>query len=431
MALNKDMNISIPHIHKTLGDVGFFSKISEKGEIKELRVTVLEGLRQIEGMLIGRRVFETPLVISRICGICPTSHILNACRALENAMGIKVSSQTEILRRLITSAQIVQSHSAHIFFMSLADFFDIEGEEALLKKFSKESNAVLELRDFGLKVISAVGGRTVHPMTPRPGGFTKSPNRKDLDNVLKEYDKAHEAALMLVNLFQGLEYPELKRETIFASSYDKNGYPHHLGKKIKIGEKVFDPEDFFFNRVEEDLLNPPTKRVTYKGKGYMLGAIARIKNNGKNLDKEVQKALKDFYAKQGITEKDFFSNNFYNTYSQALEVLHFVKEIKKDILALRREKPEDSFVEYELKAGKGLGLLEAPRGVLLSYFEIGKDGRISDCSIITPTAQYLTNLEADLKVVVPDIQDLSEKRKVRRIKTLIRAYDPCIACAVH
>ena len=197
-------NISIPHIHKTLGDAGFFSKISETGEIKELRVTVLEGLRQIEGILIGRRIFETPLVISRICGICPTSHILNACRALENALDIKVTEETEILRRLITSAQIVQSHSAHIFFMSLADFFNIEGQDKLLKKFSKESQAVLELRDFGLKVILGVGGRTVHPMTPVPGGFTKTPNREDLANALKDYDKAHEAALMLVNLFKGL-----------------------------------------------------------------------------------------------------------------------------------------------------------------------------------------------------------------------------------
>lgn len=425
------MKLVIPHIHKTLGGAGFFSKISEKGEIKELRVTVLEGLRQIEGILIGRRVFETPLVISRICGICPTSHILNACRGLEKALGIKLSSQTEALRRLITSAQIVQSHSAHIFFMSLADFFDIEGEEKLIKKFSKESKAVLELREFGLKVISAVGGRTVHPITPKPGGFTKIPDKKDLMNVLKDYDKTHKAALMLINLFQGLEYPQLKRETIFASSYDKNGYPHYEGKKIKIGKDVLTPGDFFSNQVEEDLKTPPTKRVRYKGKTYMLGAIARIKNNGKNLDKETQNLLKDFYNKQRITEKDFFSNNFYNTYCQALEILHFVKEIKKEILALQKEKSEEPCVKYKLKKGSGLGLLEAPRGLLLSYFEISRDGRIADCSIITPTAQYLSNLEEDLKIVVPEISNLSKTKKIRRIKTLIRAYDPCIACAVH
>lgn len=424
-------NISIPHIHKTLGDVGFFSKISETGEIKELRVTVLEGLRQIEGILIGRRIFETPLVISRICGICPTSHILNACRALENALGIKVTEETEILRRLITSAQIVQSHSAHIFFMSLADFFNIEGEDQLIKKFSKESQAVLDLRDFGLKVILGVGGRTVHPMTPKPGGFTKTPSKEDLKSALKDYDKAYQAALMLVNLFKNLEYPELKRETLFASSYDKDNYPHHLGKEIKIGNEILSPEDFFFNKVEEDLKNPPSKRVKYEGKTYMPGAIARIKNNRPGLDQGAGLLLEEFYKKQGITEKDFFSNNFYNTYCQALEVLHFVKEIKKEILALQDVRSQDPCVKYEVKPGKGLGLLEAPRGILLSYFEIGKDGRIADCSIITPTAQYLSNLEADLKMLIPQMAGFSQEKKIRRIKTLIRAYDPCIACAVH
>lgn len=425
------MNINIPHIHKTLGGTGFFSRISEKGEIEELKVTVLEGLRQLEGIVIGRRVFETPLVISRICGICPTSHILNACRALENALDIEVSEQTEGLRRLITSAQIIQSHTAHLFFMSLADFFNIEGEDELVKKFSKESQAVLELRDFGLKVIKAVGGRTVHPLTPKPGGFTKVPDRKALIDALKDYDKAYQAALMLVNLFHGLEYPQLRRETVFASSYEEKGYPHYWGHEIKIGEEIFTPENFFANKVEQDLKNPPVKRGSYRGKPYMPGAIARIKNNGQNLDQEIQSLLKDFYNKQGITEKDFFSNNFYNTYCQAIEVLHFVKEVKKEILALQKMKPEEACVKYDLKPGKGLGLLEAPRGLLLSYFEIGANGRIADCSIITPTAQYLNNLEADLRVIVPKIAHLSQEKKIRRIKTLIRAYDPCIACAVH
>jgi len=419
------MKLIIPHIHKTLGGTGFFSKISEKGEIKELRVTVLEGLRQIEGILIGRRIFETPLVISRICGICPTSHILNACRALEYALGIKVSEQTEALRRLITSAQIVQSHSAHLFFMSLADFFDIEDEKELNKKFSKESQAVLELRQFALRVISAIGGRTVHPITPRPGGFTKLPDKQALKDILKDYDQAEQAALMLVDLFQKIEYPKLKRKTRLASSYSEKDYPYHLGKQIKIGNEIFDPEGFFFNQVEEDLKTPPAKRVKYKGKTYMVGAIARIKNN--NL--EEKSYIQEFINKKNISEDDFFANNFYNSYCQAVEILHFIKEIKKEILDL--EIKQDPYIEYTLRPGKGLGLLEAPRGILLSYLEVGKDGRIADCSIITPTAQYLNNLEEDLKILMKEIADFPKEKKIRRIKTLIRAYDPCIACAVH
>jgi len=425
------MKLIIPHIHKTLGGAGFFSKISQKGEVKELKINVLEGLRQIEGILIGRRIFETPLVISRICGICPTSHILNACAALEEALGITVSLQTDYLRRLITSAQIIQSHSAHLFFMSLADFFNIGDDEKLIDKFSKESKAVLELRDFALKIIGTVGGRVVHPITPVPGGFSKIPDKQDLKKILKDYDRAHKASLILINLFNNLEYPQLKRETVFCSSFSENIYPHHKGERVKIKDSIFSPQDFFSNQVEEDLKNPPAKRTAFKGKSYMLGAIARVKNNWPGLNREAKGFIEEFKKQRKITDKDFFGNNFYNSFCQAIETLHFLEEVKKDVSILLKQRSDEPLVKYEVRPGRGLGLLEAPRGCLFSYFEIGENGRITDCSIITPTAQFLRNLEEDLKVLLPEIKELSKDKKIRRIRTLVRAYDPCISCAVH
>ncbi len=425
------MKLIIPHIHKTLGDAGFFAKISEKGKIDEIRVEVLEGLRQIEGILIGRRIFETPLVISRICGICPTSHILNACAALEKALGIKPSLQTDRLRRLITSAQIIQSHSAHIFFMSLADFFNIDGEAGLMRKFSKEAKNVLQLRKFALSIIELVGGRTVHPIAPVVGGFSKIPEKQNYKKILEGCKKARRSSLNLIKLFRDLEYPQLKRRTIFCSSFSKKEYSHHKGETIKIADKVFSPGDFFSNQVEEDLKTPPAKRVKFQGKTYMLGAIARIKNNKNTLDLEAKYLLKEFQKKNNLTEEEFFENNFYNTFCQTVEILHFLKEIEKDLSRLIKEKPEESRKEFEVSRGSGLSVLEAPRGTLLSYFEIDDHGRIADCSIITPTAQFLRNLEEDLKILVPDIVKLPKEKRIRRVKTLIRAYDPCISCAVH
>jgi len=425
------MKLIIPHIHKTLGDAGFFARISEKGEVNEVRIKVLEGLRQIEGILIGRRIFETPLVISRICGICPTSHILNACAALEKAVRIKPSLQTERLRKLITAAQIIQSHSAHIFFMSLADFFNIKSETKLMKKFSKETKNVLQLRNFALSIIELVGGRTVHPITPVVGGFLKIPEKKDYKKVLEDCKKIRQSSLALINLFKNLEYPKLKRKTIFCSSFSTKEYPHHKGERIKIGNEIFTPGDFFSNQVEEDLKNPPAKRVKFKDKSYMLGAVARIKNNQKAFDSEAKSYLKEFQKKNNLKETELFENNFYNTFFQSLEILHFLKEIEKDLSELIKERQEQPRKEFKISRGSGLGVLEAPRGTLFSYFEIDDRGRIANCSIITPTAQFLRNLEEDFKVLLPDIAKLSKKEKIRKIKTLIRAYDPCIACAVH
>ncbi len=403
------MKLIIPHIHETLGDAGFFAKISEKGEINEISVQVLEGLRQIKGILIGRRIFETPLVISRICGICPTSHILNACAALEKALDIKPSLQTDRLRRLITSAQIIQSHSAHIFFMSLADFFDIESETGLMNKFSKEAKDVLQLRKFALSVIKLVGGRTVHPITPVVGGFLKIPSKQNYKKVLEGCKKARRSSLGLIKLFRDLEHPQLKRRTIFCSSFSKKEYSYHKGEMIKIADKVFSPGDFFSNQVEEDLKNPPAKRVKFQNKTYMLGAVARIKNNKNTFDPEAKSFLKEFQKKNGLKEKELFENNFYNTFYQSLEILHFLKEIEKNLSELIKAKEEKPREEFKITRGSGLGVLEAPRGTLLSYFEIDDHGRISGCSIITPTAQFLRNLEEDLKVLLPDIAKLSKK----------------------
>lgn len=428
------MQLIIPHIHKTLGDAGFFAEISKKGEIKDLRIKVLEGLRQIEGILVGRRVFETPLVVSRTCGICPTSHILNTCAALEKALEIKPSLQTERLRKLMTAAQIVQSHSLHIFFMSLADFFNIESKTQLTKKFSKEAKAMLQLRDFALKIIELVCGRTVHPITSIVGGFSKIPEKEGYKRVLKDYKKAYNSALILIKLFKNIDYPQLKRETIFCSSFSENDYPYYKGERIKIGlpvgeagERVFTPGDFFSNQIEEDLKMPPAKRVEFQGNPYMLGAIARIKNNGANLDPEVKSIFEEFQKKN----QSLFQNTFYNTFCQAVEILHFLKEIEKSLLELVKEKPEEPSKEFKISRGSGLAALEAPRGTLFSYFEVDDDGRISNCSIITPTAQFLRNLEEDLKILLSDNLKLTKKQKIKKIKTLIRAYDPCISCAVH
>ena len=402
------MKLTIPHIHKTLGDVGFFAEISKTGEIKDLRIKVLEGLRQIEGILIGRRVWETPLIISRVCGICPTSHILNACQALEKALEIKPSLQTERLRKLITAAQIIQSHSAHIFFMSSAD-----------KKFSKEAKAVLSLRDFALKIIKIAGGRTVHPIRPIVGGFTKIPGKEDYQKILENCKKAQQDSLVLVGLFKKLEYPELKRETLFCSSFSRKDYPYHRSEKIKIGRQIFSTGDFFSNQIEEDLKEQPAKKVRFQAKAYMLGAIARFKNNGSNLDPEAKTIFEEFKKQH----PDFFENTFYNTFCQAVEILQFVKEAEKITRDLLKERVEESSKKYKINKGSGLGVLEAPRGTLFSYFEVDKSGRIIDCRLITPTAQFLRNLEEDLRSLAPLTEEM--------VKTLIRAYDPCIACAVH
>jgi coenzyme F420-reducing hydrogenase alpha subunit len=335
------------------------------------------------------------------------------------------------LRKLLLAANIIHSHTLHLFFLSLPDFFNIENDLELLKKFKKESKAALRVRDLALEIVKIVGGRAVHPITPIVGGFTKIPEKEKFKKILEKIPQAIDDANLLIKTFKKIEYPEFERETLFASVFNDKDYPYYLEKIVKVGEEKFTFSDFYSVQIEEDLKSPPVKRVKFKGKAYMLGAIARIKNNGKFLTKSSREKFEEFLKRRKIGEEEYFKNIFHNLFSQAIEVLHFLEvsqELLKEILKLplKEEKPEIKFCP-----SSGLSALEAPRGTLFHYYEIDKDGRILNCNIITPTVQFLHNIEEDLKVLLPKILKLKRKEQIRKIRSLIRIYDPSISCATH
>lgn len=425
------MKITIPHIHKIEGEAGFWAKVTKTGKIEELKFQTLLGLRQIEGILIGRRFQEVPLVVSRICGICPVPHILAACTALEKAFDVEVSENTVLLRKLLLAANIIHSHTLHLFFLSLPDFFDIENDLDLMKKFKKETKSALRIRDLALEIIKVVGGRSVHPITPQVGGFSKTPEKEKLKEILEKMPFAIEDSKFLLETFKKIEYPFLEKEIIFASVISEKEYPFYLEKILKIGKGKMTIGDFYSTKIEEDLKIPPVKKAKFLGKPYMLGAIARTKNNEEFLTTLAKENLEDFKKKNSLPDERFFKNIYFNLFCQAVEVLHFL-EVSQNLLKeiLKRDLKEEK-IWIKPKPASGLSALEAPRGTLFHYFEIDKEGRIFNCNIITPTAQFLANLEEDLRILLLKILKLSQKEKVRKIRALIRIYDPCISCATH
>lgn len=422
------MKINIPHIHKIEGDSGFWAEISKTGEVKQLKLNALEGLRQIEGILIGRRAQDIPTIVSRVCGICPVVHILNACCAIESALEIRVPEAIILIRKLMLASQIIQSHTLHLFFMSLPDFLDLENDAELTKKFPKESKAAMAIRDFSMGIIEAIGGRKVHPLTLQVGGLLKLPGRRALQDILVKSGEALDSAVVLAESLKNISYPETKKETKFLSVYSKTEYPFYRGSVVRIGEEKITAGDFYSNQIEEDFRHPPIKRVGFRGQPYMLGAIARLKNNSDYLNPLAEKYFREFCRQKG---SKVFSNVFHNLFFQLVEVLHFIEETPKLINQILSAELQEMSKDIATNPGSGLSAMEAPRGTLFTYFEIDDQGRISDCNIITPTAQFLNNLEADLRVFLPKIMDLNQEEKEKKIKSLIRAYDPCISCATH
>lgn len=351
------MEINIEHIAKIEGHAGFVAHIV-KGDVKKAKIEIEQGKRFMEKILEGRKYDEGPVICARICGICPVVHQMTSIRAIENAFGVKPSQEILNLRKIMLALQMVQSHTLHLFVLSM-------------------DKRIIPLRDFTNNLLTVIGGRSIHPLTPEVGGFKKFPKKEEIMSAMKDYDKVLKSAIQISSQFK--KQPDFYRETEYSASSDI--YDGKLAKR--------------------------------KSKVFMLGALARINLHSKNLNPQAKKLL---YFKTPCY------NSFMNIPSQAIEMVHFLEEIGK---LVKKLKYDQSSVSYKVKGGKGTAFCEAPRGTLFHTYLIDSKGYIKKAEIATPTFQFIPNLEADLKEYLGGVQD------EEKIKSLIRAYDPCISCAVR
>ncbi len=422
------MKIKIDHIAKIEGHAGFVADIAG-GNVIKARLDIREGARLLEGILQGRSYNEVSQITARICGVCPVVHTLTSLKALESAMGISVSQQTILLRELLMMGQILNSHALHLFFFSLSDFFGFKDDFALIKKYPQKTKDALILREFGNKIIEVIGGRSIHPLTPEVGGFKKLPDVKKLKELLSFAEKAMKAAIDFAEFFARLKYPDFKRECQFVSLTSPHHYAFYDGLISVNGKEARKIEDFMPQISESQVLdNPAVKRSVFKDAPYMVGALARLNYNAKHLN---PKAKAVFRGTNLVLPS---KNPFYNILAQAIESVHCVEEAQK-LLSQLIDNGIDSHAQlFSAKAGKGFSAIEAPRGTLFYYYEVGDDGLVKGANIITPTSQNIGRLEQDLIEYLPQ---LTKGKKVcasdceNLIKMLVRAYDPCLTCATH
>lgn len=421
------MRIKINYLARIEGHAGFISHLFN-GNIKKAKIEVHEGARLIEGLLAGRNFSDAPIINARICGVCPVVHSLTSIKAIEKALSIKVKPEVIVLRKLMLAAQMIHSHTLHLFFLSLPDFLNYADDLAQIKKHPKQTQEALELRNFGNKIIEIVSARAVHPIAAEVGGFKRYPSKSELKKLYQWSLEILPKAINLANFFKRLDYPAFNRQMTFISLYNPDEYAVY-GGQIKIqnsGTEIKSADKFYQSIQEFEEKGEVVKRVKYNQQSYMLGALARINNNAGQLNKEAKKVLGELIKKRPI------NNTFYNIFAQAVEVIHFVEECQKLLKKLdSMQLDSGKNVKIKIKAGIGLGISEAPRGILIHRYEIEKNGRFRKCNIITPTAQFLNNIEEDLKIWLPKVRNLSPKERERKIKMLIRAYDPCISCATH
>ncbi len=419
--------MTIGHLARVEGHGGITIHISG-GKVEKVDMDIYEGSRLYEALLVGRTFNEVAPITARVCGICSAGHALCATKAVEDAFGIEVPERAEIFRKILIHGENIESHSLHVFFLALPDFFGAKSVFELIPVKPALAQAGLSLKKLGNKIQHLIGGRPVHPVNLKPGGLFSYPSEKDLMELLRDVEKEIEKLHPVVEEFQKLEVPEyIRRETTYvALSSDREEYDY-TGDYIKTtrGEKL--PIRDFRKICNERVVRHSTaKQSLYSGEPFMVGALARIILNGEKLEgaaKEVRDAL---------LSGDIDGNPIYNNFAQLVELVHSLEEVKKLVeTSLDMHDGNVESVSFEPFESEGLGALEVPRGTLYHFYRFDKSGKVVDAEIITPTAQNLANIEFDLTACAEKAPLKDRLEVVRRLEMVARAYDPCISCSVH
>ncbi|MDY0302933.1 MAG: nickel-dependent hydrogenase large subunit, partial [Candidatus Moranbacteria bacterium] len=254
------MEIRINHINKMEGHAGFMASVL-KGDVKSAKLEVKEGVRLIEGILIGRHYSDMPIIAQRICGICPVVHNLTAIKSIEKAMRVSVSAETKELRKLLEWGQIVHSHALHLFFLSLADLLDIDNDLKLVEQYPEETKMAIKIREFGMELVKVIGGRVIHPLTNEVGGFKKVPTREEIATLIERGVETLETAEKLGRFFAGFKFPEFSRETEYVCLNNGREYSIYEGDIVSNKGLKISVEKFENNFHELQKPNEVVKRV--------------------------------------------------------------------------------------------------------------------------------------------------------------------------
>lgn len=418
--------ISIDHLPRVEGNGGVFATIDGR-VVSDVKFVINEGPRLVERLTIGKTPEEDVSLAPRICAICTLSHKNAVLRAMENALGVKVPPKVTLLRELMHMGEFIESHSLHVFYLALPDYVGFPNAIAMASKFPFEVKIALEMKQFGNAIMKILSGRYIHGENPVIGGFGKYPDRNELIWIKNRAIQFMPFVFRTVDLFCGLDYPAVpEAATVYACCEPGDGKYGLWGDEIVLstGEKL--ARDDYKNLTNEFLVpHSLCKRSRYKGNTYSVGALARVNVLGERLEGEAGKAYKKYFNPRWMT------NPLFHNAAQALEILYAFERIPELIDEIFKFPENPGIIPYKVKNGRGTGLVEAPRGLLIHHYEIS-DGLVSDVDIITPTAQNAEEVERYCYIAAQKLLDEGQEDKIReRMDIVVRAFDPCISCSAH
>jgi sulfhydrogenase subunit alpha len=418
------LNINVHHVTRVEGHGNIVLNATD-GKIEKVLWEVSESPRLFEAMLRGRYYEDVPHIASRICGICSIAHSTASIQAVEAAFGIQPSEQTLLLRKLLYNAELIESHVLHALFLVAPDFLGVGSVFPLVGTHKEVVMMALRLKKLSYSLAELLAGRKTHPLSCIVGGFAKLPEIDELKAIRTRLEDALADLDVTVELFKTLSIPNFSRETEYIALKDDKEYAFISGH-IASTDAGITPVDKYLEVTNEFCVPHSTAKYTKnKRDSYMVGALARFNLNHDQLLPRARKAAEEL----GLSAP--CHNPFMITVAQVAEAVHAVEDSLRliDQILDRGLEEEDNAVT--VRAGRGIGAVEAPRGILFHDYTFDKNGILTKANCIIPTNQNHNNIQKDMEAIVPLMLDQPEETIRHTLEMLVRAYDPCISCSTH
>lgn len=419
----KTRTIKVDYLARVEGEGALYIRL--KGdEVKDVKLKIFEPPRFFEAFLRGRDYMEAPDITSRICGICPVAYQMSAAHAMEAALGLPVEGPLRELRRLLYCGEWIESHTLHIYMLHAPDFLGYPDAIRMAKDFPEVVQRGLRLKKMGNEIISLVGGREVHPINARVGGFYRAPSLAEMKSLIEPLEWAETAALETLKWVSGFPFPELERDYEFVALRHPREYPLNEGRIVSNRGLNIAAAEFEEHFQEEHVAHSNALHCVLKGRGaYFVGPMARYNLNFDRFPSKVQEAARSVGLESSIC------NPFKSILARSAEVLYACQEALR--IVKEYKPPAESFALASLKAAEGHACTEAPRGILYHRYRLDGEGTILEAKIVPPTSQNQKTIEADLREFLPKHLHLDNEALRFRCEQAVRNYDPCISCATH
>jgi sulfhydrogenase subunit alpha len=421
--------ISVSGLTRVEGEGGLEIVISD-GQVAEARLDIYEPPRFFEALLRGRQYTEPPDITARICGICPVAYQMSACQAIEDACGATVTDDIRKLRRLIYCGEWIESHALHIYLLHAPDFLGYPSGIHLARDHPDIVARGLSIKKAGNHLMAAIGGRSVHPVNVKVGGFYRAPAARELRELVPQLQQARQDAEDTVTWVAGFDFPDFDRDYEFVSLRHPDQYPITEGRIAATSGLDITPAEYDQHFTEFQVKHSTALHSMIDGRTYLTGPLARCSLNFANFPADVRRAARA----AGLTGTE--TNPFRSIVVRAVELMFACDEALRLIDAYQAPDPPAVVVTppqgtADASVTMGYGCTEAPRGLLYHRYALISDGTIADAKIVPPTSQNQRAIEADLRHFAEPRLGMDHEVLTSECEQAVRNHDPCISCAAH